>query len=64
MTKVADVMTRSVVTVAPDASLREALTQLAMEHISGAAVKDQELVGVVSRSDVSRALATGKAASP
>jgi CBS domain-containing protein len=54
MTTVADVMTRSVVTVSPDASLREALTQLATEHISGAAVTDGHgrLLGAISRSDL------------
>ena len=54
MTKVADVMTRKVVTVRGDATLAEALTYLATQHISGAAVTDhrQRLVGVVSRSDI------------
>ena len=54
MTKVADVMTRQVVTVRGDATLAEALTYLATQHISGAAVTDhrQRLVGVVSRSDI------------
>jgi CBS domain-containing protein len=54
MSKVLDVMTRSVVTVRPDATLREALTELATEHISGAAVIDGRgrLVGAISRSDI------------
>jgi len=54
MTRVADVMTRQVVTVRGDATLVEALTYLATQHISGAAVTDhrQRLVGVVSRSDI------------
>ncbi len=54
MTKVADLMTRQVVTVRGDATLAEALTYLATQHISGAAVTDhrQRLVGVVSRSDI------------
>jgi CBS-domain-containing membrane protein len=54
VTKVADVMTRQVVTVRGDATLAEALTYLATQHISGAAVTDhrQRLVGVVSRSDI------------
>jgi len=54
MTRVADVMTRQVVTVRGDATLAEALTYLATQHISGAAVTDhrQRLVGVVSRSDI------------
>jgi CBS-domain-containing membrane protein len=54
MTRVADVMTRRVVTVRGDATLAEALTYLATQHISGAAVTDRRnrLVGVVSRSDI------------
>lgn len=54
MTRVADVMTRRVVTVRDDATLAEALTYLATQHISGAAVTDRRnrLVGVVSRSDI------------
>lgn len=57
MTRVADVMTRNVVTLRSDATLAEALTCLALEHISGAAVTDrrQRLVGVVSRSDIMEA---------
>jgi CBS domain-containing protein len=47
-------MTRRVVTVRDDATLAEALTYLATQHISGAAVIDRRnrLVGVVSRSDI------------
>jgi CBS domain-containing protein len=54
MTTVAEVMTRDVVTVRSDASLREALTELASEHISGAAVTDGhgKLLGAISRSDL------------
>ena len=54
MTRVADVMTRNVVTVRNDATLSEALTYLATQHISGAAVTDfkQRLVGVLSHSDI------------
>ena len=54
MTRVADVMTKHVVTVRNDATLAEALTYLATQHISGAAVTDRRnrLVGVVSRSDI------------
>jgi len=54
MTRVADVMTKRVVTVRDDATLAEALTYLATQHISGAAVTDRRnrLVGVVSRSDI------------
>ncbi len=57
MTRVTDVMTRSVVTVRPDASLREALTELASENISGAAVTDARgrLIAAISRSDIMEA---------
>ncbi len=57
MTTVADVMTSKVVSVRADASLREALTALATEHISGAAVLDGRghLVGAISRSDIMEA---------
>jgi len=54
MTRVVDVMTRNVVTIRPDATLREALTELATEHITGAAVTDvhRRLLGAISRSDI------------
>lgn len=57
MPKVADVMTKRVVTLGRDATLTEALTYLATQHISGAAVTDhrQRLVGVISRSDIMEA---------
>jgi len=66
MTKVADVMTRNVVSVRADATLRDVLTELATEHISGAAVLDGrgQLVGAISRSDIMEAEAeTGDAES-
>jgi CBS domain-containing protein len=57
MSRVEEVMTRSVVTVREDATLAEALVYLATQHISGVAVTDhrQRLVGVVSRSDIMEA---------
>lgn len=57
MPKVAEVMTRRVVTLRDDSTLTEALTYLATQHISGAAVTDrkQRLVGVISRSDIMEA---------
>lgn len=57
MTRVSDVMTRDVVTTRNDATLAEALTYLATQHISGVAVIDgrQALVGVISRSDIMEA---------
>lgn len=57
MPKVAEVMTRRVVTLRDNSTLAEALTYLATQHISGAAVTDrkQRLVGVISRSDIMEA---------
>lgn len=57
MTRVSDVMTKDVVTMRNDATLAEALTYIATQHISGVAVMDgrQQLVGVVSRSDIMEA---------
>ena len=57
MPKVADVMTKQVITVRNDATLAEALTYLATQHISGAAVIDsrQRLIGVISQSDIMEA---------
>jgi CBS-domain-containing membrane protein len=57
MPKVADLMTRRVVTVRNDATLAEALTYLATQHISGAAVTDHRgrLSGAISRSDIMEA---------
>src|SRR4026209_333575 len=57
MPKVTDVMTKRVVTLRNDATLAEASTYLASQHISGAAVTvhRQRLVGVISRSDIMEA---------
>ena len=57
MPKVADVMTRRVITMRNDSTLAEALTYLATQHISGAAVLDYKhrLIGVISRSDIMEA---------
>ena len=57
MTRVSDVMTKDVVTTRNDATLAEALTYLATQHITGVAVMDgrHQLVGVVSRSDIMEA---------
>jgi|SRR5687768_16938508 len=60
-TPVEEVMTRKTLTVSPDTELREAA--LAMEYGDVHRLFVQEhgaLVGVISRSDVSRALATGR----
>ena len=57
MPTVADVMTKGVITLRKDATLAEALTYLATQHISGAAVTDrrQRLVGALSRTDIMEA---------
>jgi CBS-domain-containing membrane protein len=57
MTRVAEFMTRDVVTMRSDATLTEALRYLATQHISGAAVLDgrRRLIGVISRSDIMEA---------
>ena len=57
MSKVADVMTHRVVSVYPDATLGEALTYLASQHISGAAVVDHKhrLIGALTRTDIMEA---------
>jgi CBS domain-containing protein len=57
MPTVAEIMTSSVITVHPDSTLSEVLTDLATQHISGAAVVDHKgrLVGVVTHSDIMEA---------
>lgn len=54
MTKVADVMSPGVVSIRSDATLREALTYLATQHLSGVPVVDRKhrLVGAITRSDL------------
>lgn len=57
---VADVMTRRTLTVSPDTELREAALAMEYGDVHRLFVEQEgELVGVISRSDVSRALATG-----
>lgn len=57
---VSDVMTRDVVTLRPDETLREAAETLRGNEISGApVVEDGDLVGVLSEGDVVKALRTG-----
>jgi CBS domain-containing protein len=59
-TSVADVMTKPALTVSPDTELREAALAMEYAEVHRLFVEDNgELVGVVSRSDVSRALAQG-----
>jgi CBS-domain-containing membrane protein len=54
MTKVADVMTRDVITVTPETSLRDLAEILSQKNINGVPVVDDEgeVVGVVSESDL------------
>lgn len=53
MLKLHDIMTRDVVTVAPDLSLRDALALFVTKHISGApVVSNGTVVGVVSLTDI------------
>jgi CBS domain-containing protein len=51
---VADVMTRDLLTVNPETSIKEAIQLLAKNHISGLPVVDQdgELTGILSEADV------------
>ena len=54
MPKVADVMTRDVITVTPETLLRELATILSEKHINGVPVVDDEgnVLGVVCESDL------------
>jgi CBS domain-containing protein len=53
MLQVRDVMTRDVITVSPEHTLREAMEVLSRHHVTGApVVRGQEVVGVVSGSDL------------
>jgi predicted transcriptional regulator len=59
-TTVADVMTRRTLTVTPGTELREAALAMEYGEVHRLFVEEGgELVGVISRSDVSRALANG-----
>jgi CBS domain-containing protein len=53
MLRIRDIMTREVLTLAPDMSLRDATELLTMHHVSGAPVVDgRKVVGVLSASDL------------
>ncbi|WP_323674344.1 CBS domain-containing protein [Halorubellus sp. PRR65] len=56
---VADVMTRPVETIAPDATLTAAATRLAAGYGSLVVVENGDAVGIVTQSDLVRALAAG-----
>ncbi len=58
-----DIMTRNVMTAAPDTSINEIATQMLTHHIGALPVmKDGKLVGIVSESDLLRRAETGTAA--
>src|SRR5512138_2354348 len=59
--KAADVMTRQVITVAPDASVLQAARLMLQNRISGLPVVDErgQLVGVVTEGDFLRRAETG-----
>jgi CBS domain-containing protein len=53
MLKVKDIMTRAVVTVSPETTVREAMEALATNHLSGVPVVARDIVvGVVSMTDI------------
>jgi CBS-domain-containing membrane protein len=61
-TMVRDVMSTPALTVGPEVELREAALAMEYGDVHRLFVEEAgELVGVLSRSDVSRALATGRA---
>ena len=59
--KAKDVMTHSVVTIAPEATIREAITRMIEHHISGLPVVDEDvgLVGILTEGDLVRRTETG-----
>ena len=60
-----DIMTRDVVTVSPDLSLRDALELLTSRHITGAPVLSRgRLVGVVSLTDLAEFVSATPGATP
>jgi CBS domain-containing protein len=64
MLRLSDIMTRDVITVTPQTTLRDATELFARHHISGAPVVDgREVVGVVSAADVLGFAADSPAAS-
>jgi CIC family chloride channel protein len=62
MIKVADVMTRGVLTLRSDVRLRDAVEYLATQHVSGAPVVDpkRRLAGVITASDLLQAESEGE----
>ena len=53
MLRIADIMTRDVITVSPELGLRDVMELFAREHVSGApVVAGKQIIGVVTLSDV------------
>ena len=53
MTRLHDIMTREVVSVSPDVSIREAMGLLSSRHISGVpVVNGRDIVGVITSTDL------------
>ena len=53
MTRVRDIMTKDVITVSPDLSIRDAMSLLSTKHISGApVVAGVDIVGVITSNDL------------
>jgi len=60
-TKVADIMSREVVAISPEASVREAATLMADRGVNRLPVTERRhLVGIVTRGDIVRAIAESK----
>ena len=65
MLQIRDVMTRDVLTVTPEMTLREAAELFARRHVSGApVVHGERVVGVVSATDLLEFVASSPGASP
>ena len=53
MTRVRDIMTKDVITIAPDLTIRDAMSLLSTRHISGApVVAGGDIVGVITSTDL------------
>jgi CBS domain-containing protein len=60
MLRVRDIMTREVVTLAPESTIREAMETLSTNHLSGApVVSGESVVGVISMSDILGLIVSG-----
>ena len=60
-----DIMTRELVTLAPETSIREAMETLSTNHLSGApVVSGERVVGVISMTDILSLLVSAPQPSP